>query len=133
MHRNWIELIKPKRIEVDEKSLTPTYGKFSGEPFERGFGVTIGNSMRRVLLSSLQGAAITGVRIAGVCGGREDACAGVSGTTGVLPVDEEGFGAIADQMVGCGRTDDPSADDDGVICHSVAPKQLLFVKVLREF
>jgi DNA-directed RNA polymerase subunit alpha len=51
---------------VDEKSLTPTYGKFVGEPFERGFGTTIGNSIRRVLLSSLYGAAITGVRIKGI-------------------------------------------------------------------
>jgi DNA-directed RNA polymerase subunit alpha len=51
---------------VDEKSLTPTYGKFHGEPFERGYGTTIGNALRRVLLSSLQGAAIVGLRIKGV-------------------------------------------------------------------
>jgi DNA-directed RNA polymerase subunit alpha len=63
---NWRELIKPKRLEVDEKSLTPTYGKFFGEPFERGYGITIGNTLRRVLLSSLQGAAIVAVRIKGV-------------------------------------------------------------------
>src|SRR5499426_4462233 len=63
---NWRELIKPKRLEVDEKSLTPTYGKFVGEPFERGFGTTIGNAIRRVLLSSLQGAAITALKIDGV-------------------------------------------------------------------
>src|ERR1044071_6401321 len=63
---NWRELIKPKRLEVDEKSLTPTYGKFHGEPFERGYGTTIGNELRRVLLSSLQGAAIVGLRIKGV-------------------------------------------------------------------
>ena len=56
---NWRDLIKPKRLEADEKSLTPTYGKFVGEPFERGFGTTIGNSLRRMLLSSLHGAAIT--------------------------------------------------------------------------
>jgi DNA-directed RNA polymerase subunit alpha len=60
---NWRELITPKRLEVDEKSLTPTYGKFVGEPFERGYGTTIGNALRRVLLSSLQGAAIVGVRV----------------------------------------------------------------------
>jgi DNA-directed RNA polymerase subunit alpha len=66
MYRNWTELIKPKKIDVDERTLTSTYGKFYGEPFERGFGVTIGNSLRRILLSSLQGAAITAVRIAGV-------------------------------------------------------------------
>jgi DNA-directed RNA polymerase subunit alpha len=63
---NWRELIKPKRLDVDEKSLTPTYGKFFGEPFERGYGTTIGNAMRRVLLSSLQGSAIAGVRVNGV-------------------------------------------------------------------
>src|SRR2546421_9541238 len=63
---SWRELIKPKRLEVDEKSLTPTYGKFFGEPFERGYGTTIGNALRRVLLSSLQGAAIVGLRVKGV-------------------------------------------------------------------
>src|SRR2546425_1555794 len=63
---NWRELIKPRRLEVDEKSLTPTYGKFFGEPFERGYGITVGNALRRVLLSSLQGAAIVAVRIQGV-------------------------------------------------------------------
>src|SRR5881296_3657522 len=63
---NWRELIKPRRLEVDEKSLTPTYGKFFGEPFERGYGTTVGNAVRRVLLSSLQGAAIGALRIKGV-------------------------------------------------------------------
>ena len=63
---NWRELMKPKRLDVDEKSLTPVYGKFFGEPFERGYGTTIGNALRRVLLSSLQGAAIAGVRVNGV-------------------------------------------------------------------
>src|SRR5207247_1080224 len=63
---NWRELIKPKRLEVDEKSLTPTFGKFFGEPFERGYGTTIGNAIRRVLLSSLQGAAIVALRVRGV-------------------------------------------------------------------
>jgi DNA-directed RNA polymerase subunit alpha len=63
---NWRELITPRRLEVDEKSLTPTYGKFYGEPFERGYGTTVGNALRRVLLSSLQGAAIVALRIKGV-------------------------------------------------------------------
>ena len=63
MHKHWSELIKPEAVEVDEKSLSPTYGKFVGEPFERGFGQTIGNSLRRILLSSLRGAAITSVQI----------------------------------------------------------------------
>ncbi|MBU0735979.1 MAG: DNA-directed RNA polymerase subunit alpha [Proteobacteria bacterium] len=60
--RNWRELIKPKRIEIDQESYTNSYGKFVCEPLERGFGVTIGNSLRRVLLSSLQGAAIVSVK-----------------------------------------------------------------------
>jgi len=64
--RNWRDLIKPKKLEPDDKSLSVGYGKFVGEPFERGFGVTIGNSLRRILLSSLQGAAITAVKIKGV-------------------------------------------------------------------
>jgi len=66
MHRNWRELIKPKRLEVDEETHTPYYGEFECEPLERGFGVTIGNSLRRILLSSLQGAAIFSVKIDGV-------------------------------------------------------------------
>ena len=60
--KNWRELIKPKRIEIDQASSTNFYGKFSCEPLERGFGITIGNSLRRVLLSSLQGAAIVSVK-----------------------------------------------------------------------
>src|SRR2546428_1592698 len=63
---NWRELIKPQRLQVDEKSLTPTYGKFFGEPFERGYGITVGNALRRVLLSSLQGAAIVALRVKAV-------------------------------------------------------------------
>ena len=66
MYKNWRELIKPKRLQVDADSLTDTHGKFTAEPFERGFGTTLGNALRRVLLSSLQGAAITSVRIKGV-------------------------------------------------------------------
>jgi DNA-directed RNA polymerase subunit alpha len=64
--RNWRELIRPRRLEVEEDSLTSTYGRFHCEPLERGFGTTLGNALRRVLLSSLQGAAITNIRIDGV-------------------------------------------------------------------
>ncbi len=63
--RNWRDLIRPKTIPVDEDTLTDYYGKFVAEPLERGFGLTLGNSLRRVLLSSLQGAAITDVKIDG--------------------------------------------------------------------
>lgn len=62
---NWRSLIKPRSIERDSKS-SETYGKFVVRPLERGFGVTLGNSLRRILLSSLQGAAITSVKIEGV-------------------------------------------------------------------
>lgn len=63
---NWRGLIRPRRLDVEEPSLTETYGRFACEPLERGFGTTLGNSLRRVLLSSLQGAAITSVRIKNV-------------------------------------------------------------------
>ena len=64
--KNWRELIRPRELDTDEGSETETYGRFSCEPLERGFGVTLGNALRRILLSSLQGAAITSVRIEGV-------------------------------------------------------------------
>ena len=63
--RNWRDLIRPKKLEVDPDSLTDSYGKFTCEPLERGYGITLGNSLRRVLLSSLQGSAVTSVRIEG--------------------------------------------------------------------
>ena len=58
-------LILPQRLEIDHTSLTDKYGKFTAEPFERGFGHTIGNSLRRILLSSLEGAAVSAVRVKG--------------------------------------------------------------------
>jgi len=61
--RNWRELIRPKSIIVEEESHTEFFGKFVCEPLERGLGITIGNALRRILLSSLQGAAITSVHI----------------------------------------------------------------------
>ena len=63
--RNWRDLIRPRKLEVDGDSITPMYGKFTCEPLERGFGTTIGNSLRRILLSSLQGSAITAIKIEG--------------------------------------------------------------------
>jgi DNA-directed RNA polymerase subunit alpha len=63
MSVNWRELIKPEKVQV---SSTPTYGKFVCEPLERGYGTTMGNSLRRTILSSLHGAAITSMRIEGV-------------------------------------------------------------------
>jgi DNA-directed RNA polymerase subunit alpha len=64
MHRNWQDLITPNNVEI--VTLTDTYGKFVAKPLERGYGITLGNSLRRVLLSSINGAAIVAVRIAGV-------------------------------------------------------------------
>src|ERR1700746_3195674 len=63
MQNDWRDLIKPKVVEFDEKELTPTYGRFFAEPLERGYGITIGNGLRRILLSSMPGFAITAVRI----------------------------------------------------------------------
>ena len=66
MQNDWRDLIKPKAVEFDEKEVTPSYGKFSAEPLERGYGITVGNALRRILLSSLPGFAITAVRIKNV-------------------------------------------------------------------
>ena len=66
MERNWRSLIKPKRIEVDEQSHTSFYGEFTCQPLEKGFGITLGNALRRIILSSIYGAAITSVRFDGV-------------------------------------------------------------------
>jgi DNA-directed RNA polymerase subunit alpha len=63
MAKNWRDLIRPRMLEIEERS--DTYGKFSCEPLERGFGTTLGTALRRVLLSSLQGAAITHIKIEG--------------------------------------------------------------------
>ncbi len=62
----WKGFQKPKRFECNRETLTATHGQFSAQPFERGFGTTIGNSLRRVLLASIEGAAITAVKIQGV-------------------------------------------------------------------
>ncbi|MDE3269491.1 MAG: DNA-directed RNA polymerase subunit alpha [Pseudomonadota bacterium] len=64
MQRNWQDLIRPKTVEIEK--LDDTYGKFIAKPLERGYGTTIGNSLRRILVSSITGAAITAVRIPGV-------------------------------------------------------------------
>jgi DNA-directed RNA polymerase subunit alpha len=62
----WRDFQLPKRLECDEASYTSTYGKFTAAPFERGYGVTLGNSLRRVLLSSIEGSAVTSVKFVGV-------------------------------------------------------------------
>lgn len=65
MHIRWRGFELPNIVNCDAASLSPTYGKFTAEPFERGFGVTIGNSLRRILLSSLEGSAVTQIKIRG--------------------------------------------------------------------
>ena len=62
----WKGFQKPKRLEVESETLTGSFGRFSAQPFERGFGMTIGNSLRRILLSSIEGAAVVKVKIEGV-------------------------------------------------------------------
>jgi DNA-directed RNA polymerase subunit alpha len=62
----WTDFQIPSRLQVESETLTDRYGKFYAQPFERGFGTTIGNSLRRALLSSIEGAAITAVKIEGV-------------------------------------------------------------------
>jgi DNA-directed RNA polymerase subunit alpha len=65
MHIRWRGLELPSVVEVEQETLCATYGKFVAEPFERGFGVTVGNSLRRILLSSLEGSAVTQIKIRG--------------------------------------------------------------------
>lgn len=66
MSKNWAGMIRPAALEVDTDTLKPNFGKFTAKPLERGYGLTLGNSLRRVLLSSLQGAGIVAVKIDGV-------------------------------------------------------------------
>lgn len=65
MGRGWKDFEMPKRLDCDESTYTVNYGKFVAEPFERGYGTTLGNSLRRILLSSIEGAAVTSVKITG--------------------------------------------------------------------
>ena len=66
MQKNWRNLIQPKKIDISEATLTHFYGEFSCQPLERGFGITLGNALRRILLSSIRGAAIVSVKFDGV-------------------------------------------------------------------
>src|SRR6187455_2690219 len=62
----WKGFQRPRHLEMDDEISNDTYGRFFAQPFERGFGTTVGNAMRRVLLSSIEGAAVTAIRIEGV-------------------------------------------------------------------
>ena len=60
------DIVKPRRLEFEKKSKTNTFARFTTGPFERGYGITIGNALRRMLLSSIEGAAIVGVKLEGI-------------------------------------------------------------------
>src|SRR3989338_5729144 len=62
----WRDFQMPKRLECDESCYKADYGRFVAEPFERGYGVTLGNSLRRILLSSIEGSAVTSIKIDGI-------------------------------------------------------------------
>ena len=66
LQKNWMELIKPSKMDVNVQKNDGRFGVIIAEPLERGFGLTLGNALRRILLSSLQGAAITSTKIKGV-------------------------------------------------------------------
>lgn len=66
IQKNWLELIKPNKVDIERNKTNSNAGKIVVEPLERGFGLTLGNALRRILLSSLQGAAVTAIKIAGV-------------------------------------------------------------------
>src|SRR3989338_6398631 len=65
MRIRWREFELPNRVSIEKETHTDTYGKFVAEPFERGYGITIGNALRRILLSSIEGAAVTSIKVAG--------------------------------------------------------------------
>ena len=66
LQKNWMDLIKPNKMDVNVQENNGRFGILTAEPLERGFGLTLGNSLRRILLSSLQGAAITSIKIKGI-------------------------------------------------------------------
>src|SRR3989338_3404659 len=66
MRIRWREFELPNRVSIEKETHTDTYGKFIAEPFERGYAITIGNGLRRILLSSIEGAAVTSIKAAGV-------------------------------------------------------------------
>ena len=65
MHIRWRGLELPSVVTCEKDTLSATYGKFVAEPFERGFGITVGNSLRRIMLSSLEGSAVTQIKVRG--------------------------------------------------------------------
>src|SRR5579872_4935426 len=80
----WKGFQKPKRLALDTESLTDKYGHFWAQPFERGFGTTIGNALRRVLLSSIEGAAVSAVEVEGVLHEFQSSPGVVEGATDII-------------------------------------------------
>src|SRR5438309_11550700 len=80
----WKGFQKPKRLAPELESLTEKYARFSAQPFERGWGTTVGNALRRALLSSIEGAAITAVKIEGVLHAFSSIAAAVEDATDIL-------------------------------------------------
>ena len=134
MRIRWRGLQLPSQVICEQETLTPTYGKFVAEPFERGFGTTLGNSLRRILLSSLQGAAITSVQIdnvlhefSSVDGVREDVTDIVLNLKGVsLKMEVEGPKRLSINKQGPGEVTAGDISEsagievlnrDHVICH----------------
>lgn len=119
MHIRWRGLELPSIVECEAETLTSTFGKFTAEPFERGFGVTVGNSLRRVLLSSLEGSAVTQIKIRGaqhefttIPGVKEDVTdiilnvkslvvKNYSDSTKVITIEKETAGPITGADVNC--------------------------------
>src|SRR5262245_56950044 len=140
MRVRWRNLELPTKVVADPATRTDTYAKFVAEPFERGFGVTVGNGLRRVLLSSIEGTAVTSVKIQGVKhefssieGVREDVTDIVlalkrlrvrfhTDDPKVLTIDKRGPGAVTGADVQCG-SDCEIVNRDLVICTLTADRQ----------
>ena len=97
--RNWRELIRPRQIENETSDQSDRYGKFSCEPLERGFGTTLGNALRRVLLSSLQGSAIKTLESRSVPQWVEINKEAFEGTVKQLPVRDDITMPIQEQLI----------------------------------
>lgn len=134
----WRNLLMPKEVEIDESVSTPTFGRFRIEPFERGFGYTIGNGLRRTLISSIQGAAVVAVKIDGVRhefdtikGVKEDVTDIVLNLKQLIPVihcDEPKFLTLETKKKGEITAADIKADGDIEILN----KDLLIATVTEE-
>ncbi len=153
LQKNWEGLEIPKTLKVNQESFSESYGKFNLEPLHKGFGVTVGNSMRRVLLSSLRGCAVYGVKIEGVShefetvkGIREDVLQIILNLKG-LEIRQFDEGDIALELIAAGPKIVTGADistfgkveimnPDCVICHmdqEATMEMSLYIRIARGF